>query len=71
MNTKALKPPFYRLTATCSVHGEVTVDRKRNPKTGLRHPNETGALIEPFPSSIVCPHCVFHCKVTGFEWVEA
>jgi hypothetical protein len=70
MDKKQLKPSFYRLTATCTVHGMVTVERKPNPKAGQRHPNETGGLIQPHPSAVVCPHCVFHCKVTGAELIE-
>ena len=68
MAKRPLKPPFYRLTATCSVHGTVTVERKPNPKAGQKC--ESGGVEQPHVLSVVCPHCVFHARVIGAELVE-
>jgi hypothetical protein len=67
MAKKQLKPPFYRLTATCSVHGKVTVERKPNPKAGQK--TESGGIESPHSLSIVCPHCSWQARVTSTELV--
>jgi len=71
MSKKTLKPPFYRLTAYCREHGQVTVTRKPNPKAGQRHPNETGGIISPYPSGVVCPSCPWLCKVTSAKLITS
>lgn len=69
MAKKALKPPYYRLTATCSKHGTVTVERKPNPRAGQPEPNGSGRLITPHPGSVVCPYCAWHATVYAAELI--
>jgi hypothetical protein len=66
---KPLKPPLYRITAMCSVHGIVTVDRKPNPKAGQRV--ESGGVQSAYPGSVVCPFCVFHARVLQADFIGA
>jgi len=67
MSGKTLKPPYYNLTATCSTHGQVTVQRKPNPKAGQKM--DSGCVVLPHPMSIVCPHpgCGYQFKVDKAE----
>ncbi len=69
MSKKALKPPFYRLTAYCREHGQVTVERKPNPKAGQRM--DSGCVIEPHPASVVCPQCPWLCRVTRTQLITS
>ncbi len=70
MTKKPLKRPFYRLTANCSKHGTVTVERKPNPQSGQPWPTGSGGITPPYPRSVVCPHCPWHCAVTSAELIE-
>ena len=67
MAKKPLKPPFYLHTATCHIHGTVTVERKPHPQRGQR--TDAGAIQSPTYRSIVCPHCTYHAAVTGVEFI--
>jgi len=69
MKKRQLKPPFYRVVATCHQHGTVVVERKPHPKTGQQ--TECGAIQQPTPMSIVCPHCTYHARVTSTQLIEA
>ena len=69
MTKKQLKPPYYRVTAECHIHGTVHTERKPHPKTGQRL--DTGGIQRPEPIEIVCPHCTYHAKVTHIELVTA
>ena len=67
MQKKPLKPPFYRLTATCHQDGEFTVERKPNPKSGQK--SESGGVEPAHSLAIVCPKCTHWATVTGAELV--
>jgi hypothetical protein len=67
MPKKDLIPPFYRLTAICSVHGSVTVERKPRRNAGQR--SESGGVEPAHSLSIVCPYCPFQARVTSTELV--
>lgn len=69
MSKKPLKPPFYRLTAYCREHGQITVERKPNPKAGQQHPTGAGGTISPYPAGVVCTHCPWLCAVTSAELI--
>ncbi|RQW89907.1 MAG: hypothetical protein EHM79_02045 [Geobacter sp.] len=60
-----MKPPYAQIIARCNKHGEFTVQRKPNPKTGQRDPNGSGALIQRYPHAIVCPKCRMWAKITN------
>lgn len=69
MSKKPLTPPFYRLTAICSMHGPITVERKPNPKAGQPHPTGAGGTIRPYPAGCVCPNCPWLCTVIKAELI--